>query len=111
MTLNTSITEPLNTSQMIIDSTRIPPYIAGSTLKALCHLCDVGECRPTDLAAVLGVCPAVVTGVIDRLEQAGHAARVAKPKDRRTVPVEITTAGRLFAEGLRPAVESKGGVA
>jgi DNA-binding MarR family transcriptional regulator len=96
---------------MIIDSTRIPVYMAGSTIKALCHLRDVGKCRPTDLATVLGVCSAVVTGVIDRLEQAGHAARVAKPKDRRTVPVEITDAGRLFAEGLRPVAVSEGGAA
>jgi DNA-binding MarR family transcriptional regulator len=42
------------------------------------------------LAAEAGLTSGAVTGVIDRLERAGFARRVADPDDRRRVKVEVT---------------------
>jgi DNA-binding MarR family transcriptional regulator len=43
-----------------------------------------------ELAAQAGLTTGAVTGVIDRLERAGYARRVADPADRRRVNVEVT---------------------
>jgi DNA-binding MarR family transcriptional regulator len=45
-----------------------------------------------ELAAQAGLTNGAVTGVLDRLESAGFAARVADPADRRRVNVEVTPA-------------------
>jgi DNA-binding MarR family transcriptional regulator len=42
------------------------------------------------LAQAVGLTSGAVTGVIDRLERAGFARRVADPGDRRRVKVEVT---------------------
>ena len=42
------------------------------------------------LGAAAGLTSGAVTGVIDRLEKAGFARRVADPADRRRVLVEVT---------------------
>lgn len=42
------------------------------------------------LAAEAGLTTGAVTGVIDRLEQAGYARRVPDPDDRRRVKVQVT---------------------
>lgn len=55
-----------------------------------------------DVARSLNVTPAVVTGLIDRLERRGYVRRVASLFDRRRVHIELTTAGedvRAQAEG------------
>jgi DNA-binding MarR family transcriptional regulator len=43
-----------------------------------------------ELATQAGLTTGAVTGVIDRLEKAGFARRVADPADRRRVKVEVT---------------------
>jgi DNA-binding MarR family transcriptional regulator len=43
-----------------------------------------------ELAERAGLTSGAVTGVIDRLERAGYARRVADPEDRRRVQVEVT---------------------
>ena len=45
-----------------------------------------------ELAAQAGLTNGAVTGVLDRLERAGFAMRVADPADRRRVNVEVTPA-------------------
>jgi DNA-binding MarR family transcriptional regulator len=42
------------------------------------------------LASEVGLTTGAVTGVIDRLERAGFARRVADPDDRRRVKLEVT---------------------
>ena len=44
------------------------------------------------LATAVGLTSGAVTGVVDRLERAGLARRVADPSDRRRVKVEVTPA-------------------
>ena len=55
-----------------------------------------------DVARSLNVTPAVVTGLIDRLERRGYVRRVASMFDRRRVHIELTTAG----EDVRDQAES-----
>jgi DNA-binding MarR family transcriptional regulator len=45
-----------------------------------------------ELATRSGLTSGAVTGVVDRLERAGYARRVADPADRRRVNVEVTSA-------------------
>jgi DNA-binding MarR family transcriptional regulator len=49
-----------------------------------------GRITAGDLARDSGLTTGAVTAVIDRLERAGYARRVADPSDRRRVLVEIT---------------------
>ena len=49
-----------------------------------------GRITAGDLARASGLTTGAVTTVIDRLERAGYARRVADPSDRRRVLVEIT---------------------
>jgi len=41
-----------------------------------------------------------VTGVLDRLERAGHVARRRDLGDRRAVPLELTDSGRKLVEAM-----------
>ncbi|PJJ72582.1 DNA-binding MarR family transcriptional regulator [Diaminobutyricimonas aerilata] len=56
-------------------------------LSAMEHLIASGPLSPGELARRLGISPAAVTTVIDRLTAAGHAARTPNPDDRRGVLV------------------------
>ena len=54
---------------------------------------DSSETTLGDVARNLMVTPAVVTGLIDRLERRGYVRRVPSLFDRRRVHLELTTAG------------------
>jgi DNA-binding MarR family transcriptional regulator len=57
------------------------------------------------LASEAGLSSGAVTTVIDRLERAGYARRVADPTDRRRVRVELTPGARqLLRELFAPLV-------
>ncbi|MCX6398172.1 MAG: MarR family transcriptional regulator [Propionibacteriales bacterium] len=49
---------------------------------------------PAEIARVLGVSTAAASGIIDRLEERGHATRAAHTTDGRRTSVEITDGGR-----------------
>ena len=51
-----------------------------------------------DVARRLMVTPAVVTGLIDRLEKRGYVRRIASSGDRRRVNLALTPEGRAAAE-------------
>jgi DNA-binding MarR family transcriptional regulator len=53
-----------------------------------------------ELASASGLTAGAVTGVIDRLEQAGFARRLADPSDRRRVRVEVTPSFYARAESI-----------
>jgi DNA-binding MarR family transcriptional regulator len=70
-------------------------------LSALQYI-DGAETTLGDVARSLNVTPAVVTGLIDRLERRGYVRRVNSLFDRRRVNIELTPAGedvRMQAEG------------
>lgn len=91
---------------MILDSNRIPGDLSASTIKALCHLAEVGEAKATELAAAAGFTTAACTGMIDRAEAAGWLARGRDPNDRRAIPVTLTPRGRALVEGMKPQPET-----
>lgn len=53
-----------------------------------------------ELARQLHVTPAVVTGLIDRLERRGYVRRAAGAEDRRRVVLTLTEEGRQARNGL-----------
>ncbi|MBA2597944.1 MAG: MarR family transcriptional regulator [Chloroflexia bacterium] len=59
---------------------------------ALRGICD-GASSPGELARLWQVTPAVITGVIDRLERQGLVQRDPVPEDRRRLRLALTDAG------------------
>ncbi|MBM7026142.1 MarR family transcriptional regulator [Clavibacter zhangzhiyongii] len=55
---------------------------------------DLGRMTPKMLASEISMGTGAVTAVIDRLVGAGHLGRVPNPRDRRSVFLELTDAGR-----------------
>jgi hypothetical protein len=55
--------------------------------KCLAVLGELGEVTPGRLAQATGLSTGAVTGVVDRLEKAGYAARRPNPQDRRSLLV------------------------
>src|ERR1044071_896490 len=51
---------------------------------------NAGGLTAGELASAAGLTTGAVTGVIDRLERAVYARRVADPSDRRRVKLEVT---------------------
>ena len=64
--------------------------ISRTDLHCLNEIENAGGLTAGQLAAASGLTTGAVTGVIDRLERAGFARRLADPNDRRRVLVEVT---------------------
>ncbi len=60
-----------------------------------------------DVARRLMVTPAVVTGLIDRLERRGYVRRVNSTDDRRRVLLALTDEGRAAAESVSSALREE----
>ena len=76
-------------------------------LKALVVLTTRGTSRPGEIAEALGVLPASVTGILDRLADRGLAQRKPDPSDRRCSVIRATPAGEATLEQItRPAATS-----
>lgn len=67
---------------------------------AVLYLIREGAAYPSRIARRLRVTPAVVTGLLDRLEQRGYVRRTADPSDRRRFQVELTDAGVTAADAV-----------
>lgn len=67
--------------------------LSHNELRTLELLVD-GHRGPAEIARVLGVSTAAASGIIDRLEERGHAGREAHVTDGRRTTVFITTSGR-----------------
>jgi DNA-binding MarR family transcriptional regulator len=61
---------------------------------------QLGRMTAGALAQESGLSTGAITAVIDRLEKAGYAQRVADPADRRRVLVELTDKARALASEL-----------
>jgi len=60
-----------------------------------------------ELGEALGLSSAAVTGLVDRLERAGHVERVLDPADRRRVRLRVTEqAGRVAEQYWAPLAEA-----
>ena len=60
-----------------------------------------------ELAGILGVEKAALTGLVDRVERRGLAERTAVPGDRRALRVTLTGAGRQAAAAFHHAVSAE----
>jgi DNA-binding MarR family transcriptional regulator len=67
-----------------------------------------GRTSARDLGRECHMLASTVTGVIDRLEQAGHVRRERDDRDRRIVWVALTDEGRALTERLPKFVEELG---
>lgn len=72
-------------------------------LSALYGIRD-GISSPGQLARRMGVTPAVVTGLIDRLQQRGYVRREADPNDRRRFRLTLTESGLAVGDALGHAL-------
>src|SRR5260370_18980564 len=67
--------------------------------RLLCMLA-AGPRRMSELAGLLGIERAALTGLADRAERRGLVARTAVPGDRRALSVALTPAGRDVASAF-----------
>lgn len=74
-------------------------------LKSLMFIAQNERITSKKLAETLGVTPANITGVVDRLVQQGLARRVANPEDRRVEFLEATADGRKIVANLRESTQ------
>ena len=74
--------------------------VSETDLRCLNIIENHGALSAGELATEAGLTAGAVTGVIDRLETAGYARRVADPSDRRRVGVEVTSAFYRAAERI-----------
>jgi DNA-binding MarR family transcriptional regulator len=86
-------------SSLPADLEKIPPGISLSAVKALYYI-SIRQPSQGQLASLLGVSRADVTGITDRLERKGLVNRVACAHDRRCTQVSPTREGLLLAEDI-----------
>lgn len=72
-------------------------------LKVLLHLTAEGPVQSHQLADSLGITPASVTGLVDRLVERALVRRTEHPQDRRARLVELTTGGHATVDRLLAA--------
>lgn len=65
-----------------------------------------GPCPVSELVRVFGYKPSTLTGILDRLEEAGFLAREPNAQDRRSVLIRTTPQGDLVATSLRERLEA-----
>jgi len=63
-----------------------------------------GASKMNQLAKLTHVCPAAMTGIVDRLVRDGYVTRKDEPQDRRIIKVKLTTPGH---ELVRKITEQK----
>ena len=63
-----------------------------------------GASSPGELARLWRVTPAVITGIVDRLESRGLVRRELDPGDRRRLRLVLTDAGRRASEEVEAAL-------
>lgn len=66
--------------------------LTNSEVLAVQHLARAGELTPGQLGALLQLSSGGTTGLIHRLQRAGHVTRHAHPRDRRSAVVRLTPA-------------------
>jgi DNA-binding MarR family transcriptional regulator len=71
--------------------------LTDSEVLAVQHLARAGELTPGQLGALLQLSSGGTTGLIQRLQRAGHVSRHAHPHDRRSAVVRLTPAIAAWA--------------
>jgi DNA-binding MarR family transcriptional regulator len=78
----------------------------GISLRQLAALRGIedGATSPGELARLWQVTPAVITGIVDRLERRGLVRREVDPQDRRRLRLALTESGRAASEEIQTAL-------
>jgi MarR family 2-MHQ and catechol resistance regulon transcriptional repressor len=78
--------------------------LTGAQLAILRTLAESGSegVQLNEISHRLSVTSGNVTGLVDRLEEAGYLARLAHPEDRRVTLAVLTSAGRELFEEIHP---------
>ena len=63
-------------------------------------LCREGEIKMSDLARIMVVTTAAMTGIVGRLVRCGYVERIFDPNDRRIIKVRLTKKGADFSSAL-----------
>lgn len=63
-----------------------------------------GANSPGELARLWQVTPAVITGIVDRLERRGLVRREIDPRDRRRLRLALTETGQMASEEVETAL-------
>ena len=81
--------------------------ITGAQFGVLRCVADAGPegLMLSDLSKRLMVTCGNITGVVDRLEQAGYLRRERRPEDRRVVMARLTSEGAAFYRKVMPAYQ------
>src|ERR671935_3121788 len=66
--------------------------LTDSEVLAVQHLARAGELTPGQLGTLLQLSSGGTTGLIHRLERAGHVSRYANPRDKRSTVLRLTPA-------------------
>jgi len=76
------------------------------SLRQVTALAMIKDEQPTlgELARRLRVTPAVVTGLVDRLERRGYVARSASSEDRRRIHLILTDEGKAIAAAVQQRI-------
>ena len=61
------------------------------------------EIKMSDLAHLLGISTAAITGIVERIVKYGYLVRVSDPDDRRIIRVKLTPRGELLWNRLNRA--------
>lgn len=70
-------------------------------IKSLFFIANEGTTNFTRLASALGVTPANVTGIIERLVEQGLVSRQENPDNRRSLTLQVTEKGENTIANLR----------
>ncbi|MBD7999304.1 MULTISPECIES: MarR family winged helix-turn-helix transcriptional regulator [Oerskovia] len=105
--LQRELIDAQHTLQELVLARRLEPLmrtrLTAQQMRALGILLIDGERSTAHLGDVLGVSPATISGIVDRLEAAGMASRRPDPEDGRVRLVAATERG---AEAVRSIVAS-----
>jgi DNA-binding MarR family transcriptional regulator len=86
--------------------------LTDSEVLAVQHLARAGELTPGQLGSLLQLSSGGTTGLIQRLQRAGHVSRHAHPHDRRSAVVRLTPGIAAWAaEAWAPFVAELDGLA
>lgn len=93
-----ALRELIRTGEQVAPAVANRAGLSHNELRALEHLVE-GPMGPGELGKVLGVSSAAASGIIDRLQQRGHATRVSHATDGRRTSVTISASGRTEVVG------------
>jgi DNA-binding MarR family transcriptional regulator len=71
--------------------------VTDNEVLAIQHLARVGDLTPGQLSGLLGLSSGGTTGLLTRLEQAGHVSRHRHPRDQRSTVIRLSPHATAWA--------------